>query len=309
MARINNTLEYIKEMAMSKPSELRDLSEGRYRAILDSVAQKINETQVSEIIMLAGPSSAGKTTTAKRLKAAIEANGHKSFTISLDDFYKNRVDSPRFSDGSYDFESVEALDLPFLTSTLSTLVTTGEALMPKYDFITGERRAELRKLNVSERDIIIVEGLHALNPVITDNLPQDRLFKIYINVSSRIYDEKNNIVLNKRNMRFVRRIIRDYRYRGSSPENTYRLWDSVCRGEDKYLFPFRDNADVKINTIHLYETCVFKERALPLLRQIKKESQYYKDAGKLIRSLKKFPEMDTALVPRDSLLREFLGNT
>lgn len=308
MARINNTLEYIKEMATSKPSELRDVSEGRYKAILDSVAQKINETQVSEIIMLAGPSSAGKTTTAKRLKAAIEANGHKSFTISLDDFYKNRVDSPRFSDGSYDFESVEALDLPFLTSTLSTLVTTGEALMPKYDFITGERRAELRNLKVSERDIIIVEGLHALNPIITDNLPQDRLFKIYINVSSRIYDEKNNIVLNKRNMRFVRRIIRDYRYRGSSPENTYRLWDSVCRGEDKYLFPFRDNADVKINTVHLYETCVFKKRALPLLRQIEKKSVHYKDAAKLIRSLKKFPEMDTALVPRDSLLREFLGN-
>ncbi|HZK22153.1 MAG TPA: nucleoside kinase [Oscillospiraceae bacterium] len=308
MANINNTLEYITEMAKSSPNEFRDLSEGRYKAILNSVAKKINETKVSEIIMLAGPSSAGKTTTAKRLKAEIEAKGHKSFTISLDDFYKNRVDSPRFSDGSYDFESVNALDLPFLTSTLSTLVTKGAAMMPKYDFITGERRAELRELKVSEQDIIIVEGLHALNPIITDNLPQDRLFKIYINVSSRIYDERNNIVLNKRNMRFVRRLIRDYRYRGSSPENTYRLWDSVCLGEDKYLFPFRNNADVRINTIHLYETCVFKERALPLLKQIEKDSIHYKDAKRLIRGLNKFPIMDTSLVPKDSLLREFLGN-
>jgi len=308
MAKINNTLEYIKEKAQNEPAGFCRRCEERYKSIINSVASNINETTVSEIVMLAGPSSAGKTTTAKRLKEAIESGGHTSYTISLDDFYKNRWDSPRLNDGTLDFESVNALDLPLLSQTLYDLVTKGEAMLPEYDFLTGMRKAERKKLRVSERDIIIVEGLHALNPVITDTLPKDRLYKIYINVSTRIYDGRGNIVLNKRNMRFVRRLVRDYRFRGSSPENTYELWKTVCRGEDMYLFPYRDNADVKINTIHLYETCVLKERALPLLKEISKKSEFYKDAERLIRSLEKFPVMDTSLVPEDSLLREFLGN-
>lgn len=308
MAKMNNTLEFIKEQAENNPAEFRDKCEERYKRILDSVAQKINETEVSEIVMLAGPSSAGKTTTAKRLKAAIKANGHECYMISLDDFYKNRQDSPRLHDGTPDFESVDALDLPFLSKTLSELVTKGEAMLPEYDFLAGARKPRLKKLTVSERDVVIVEGLHALNPAITNSFPQDRLYKIYINVSNRIYDAKGKIVLNKRNMRFVRRLIRDYRFRGSSPENTYELWETVCRGEDLYLFPFKDNADVKINTIHLYETCVFKERALPLLQKIGKDSEFYKESQKLVRSLKKFPVMDTSFVPEDSLLREFLGH-
>ncbi len=308
MAKINNTLEYIKEKARNEPAEFCYSCEKRYKSILDSVASHLNATTVSEIVMLAGPSSAGKTTTAKRLKASIEAGGHTSYTISLDDFYKNRQDSPRLSDGTLDFESVNALDLPFLSKTLYNLVTKGEALLPEYDFMTGTRKPELKRLKVSQRDIIIVEGLHALNPVITDTLPKDKLYKIYINVSTRIYDSRGNIVLNKRNMRFVRRLVRDYRFRGSSPENTYELWKTVCRGEDMYLFPYRENADVKINTIHLYETCVLKERALPLLKDISKNSEFYKDAQRLYKSLEKFPVMDTSLVPEDSLLREFLGN-
>lgn len=307
MAKINNTFEYIKEMAQSEPAEFCDMCEKRYKLIIDSVARKIDETKVSEIVMLAGPSSAGKTTTAKRLKAAVGAYGHSCYTISLDDFYKNRHDSPRLNDGTLDFESVEALDLPFLTRTLSDLVTKGEADLPEYDFVSGTRKPMLKRLTVLPRDVIIVEGLHALNPVITDSLVQDKLYKIYINVSNRIYDSRGGIVLNKRNMRFVRRLIRDYRFRGSSPENTYELWKTVCRGEDLYLFPYKENADVKINTIHLYETCVFKEKALPLLREIGRDSPHYKDAERLIRSLSRFPEMDASLVPGDSLLREFLG--
>ncbi len=307
MSNINNTLEHVREMAETAPAAFAQKCEERYRSIIDTVAQRINETPVREIVMLAGPSSAGKTTTAKRLKDAVEALGMHCYTVSLDDFYKNRTESPRLPDGSPDYETVQALDLPFLSKTLSDLVTKGEAMMPEFDFVAGARCEKLHRLTVRQGDVIVVEGLHALNPIVTEGLPKDRLFKIYINVSTRIYDAKDNIVLNKRNMRFIRRLIRDYRFRGSSPENTYELWKTVCRGEDMYLFPYRENADIKINTIHLYETCVFKEQALPLLKQIGKDSAYYEDAVRLIRSIEKFPAMDASLVPADSLLREFLG--
>ncbi len=307
MSKIRNTLEYVREMAETEPAAFAKLCEERYRYIIESVARRIDETPVSEIVMLAGPSSAGKTTTAKRLKAAVEAHGMHCYTVSLDDFYKNRAMSPRLPDGSPDYETVHALDLPFLSQTLSDLVTKGEAMMPTFDFLTGARKDTLTKMTVHEGDVIVVEGLHALNPLVTEELPQDRLFKIYINVSTRIYDKRDNIILNKRNMRFIRRLIRDYSFRGSSPENTYELWKTVCLGEDMYLFPYRENADVKINTVHLYETCVFKEQALTLLDQIGKDSEYREDAQRLMKSIRLFPAMDTSLVPADSLLREFLG--
>lgn len=308
MSNINNTIEYITDEAKNDPVCFCNSCEERFLAKMNIIANRINETPESEIVMLAGPSSAGKTTTAKKLKAAINALGLKSYTVSLDDFYKNRLDTPELPDGSHDFESVNALDVELINKTLSDLVTKDEAMIPVFDFVSGTRKPQMRKLEVDEGGVIIVEGLHALNPVITHNLPKDRLLKIYINVSSRIYDKDENIILNKRNMRFIRRLIRDYKFRGSSPENTFELWKSVCSGEDKFLFKFKDNADIRINTIHLYETCVFRDRALPLLRQIKKDCEYYEEAQKLITSLEKFPAMDTSLVPKDSLLREFLGN-
>ncbi|MPN44113.1 hypothetical protein SDC9_191674 [bioreactor metagenome] len=156
-------------------------------------------------------------------------------------------------------------------------------------------------------DVIIVEGLHALNPIITDTLPKEHLFKIYINVSSRIYDKNRHIVLNKRNIRFVRRLVRDFNFRNSSVENTYRLWDSVTAGEDKYLFPYKDYADARINSIHLYEICVLKQEALKMLKDLPESDPHYKNAKTLIRHLEKFPNLSIDRVPEHSLLREFLG--
>ena len=157
-----------------------------------------------------------------------------------------------------------------------------------------------------EKDVVIIEGLHALNPVITDKI-QGKLLKIYINVSSRIYDEKGDIVLNKRNLRFIRRMVRDYKFRDSSVENTCRLWKNVTKGEDEYLFPYRDNADIKADTIHLYEPCVLKHQALPLLKNSQVDDEFKKDIEKLTRALEKFNDIDENAVPKDSLLREFLG--
>ncbi len=306
MSAINNTIEYIKEASKS-PLDFIIQCEQRYEDRLTAIAQNVSRTGKNEIIMIAGPSSAGKTTSARKLREALKRMGIGSYTISLDDYYLNNCDAPRFPDGTPDFETVEALDLKYFEESMNRLVTTGEADLPEFDFLTGNRKEKYNHLVLSPSDVIIVEGLHALNPAITDKLPADRLLKIYINVSSRIYDEKNNIILNKRNMRFIRRMVRDYKFRGNSVEKTFKLWLNVQTGEDLYLFPYRDNADIKINTIHLYETCVLKDMAIKLLSELSPDSEFYRQSQRLIKSLQKFPEIDSSLVPDTSLLREFIG--
>lgn len=159
---------------------------------------------------------------------------------------------------------------------------------------------------LGKEDVVIIEGLHALNPVITDKI-QGKLLKIYINVSSRIYDEKGDIVLNKRNLRFIRRMVRDYKFRDSSVENTCRLWKNVTKGEDEYLFPYRDNADIKADTIHLYEPCVLKHQALRMIGEDDVSEEYKNDIYKIAKALDRFNDIEENLVPENSLLREFLG--
>ena len=306
MANVNNTLEYIVESAVNPESFVAECEE-KYNNKIKKIAKDIAESGRTEIVMLAGPSSSGKTTTAKKLCQALLSLGIKSHTVSLDDFYLNNEDSPRFPDGTPDYETVEALDIPCFEKTMAQLIEEGSAMMPEFDFLTGKRKAEYNRLTLGEKDVIIVEGLHALNPVITTHLPQDRLLKIYISVSSRIYNENKDIILNKRNIRFIRRMVRDYKFRGNSVEETFKMWITVRYGEDTYLFPYKDNADIRINTIHLYEPCIFKSLAADLLMQVSKDSEFYKESQRLVRSLYKFPEIKSDLVPQDSLMREFIG--
>ncbi len=308
MSNINNTLEHIIASTKNEEKFIAEWEE-RYNNKINAIAKKVCESGVSEIIMIAGPSSAGKTTTAKKLRQALAENGVGSYTVSLDDFYLNNEDSPRFPDGTPDFETVYCLDIACFQEKMKELLENGESDLPEFDFLEGKRKAEYNHIKLNKNDVIIVEGLHALNPIITNHLPKERLLKIYINVSSRIYDEKGDIILNKRNMRFIRRLVRDYKFRGSDVINTYKLWISVCYGEDTYLFPYKDNADIKINTIHLYESCVLRESAIKLLSEVNKESEFYKDSQRLIRSLMKFPVINQDKVPEDSLLREFLGQS
>ncbi|MGN0526738.1 MAG: uridine kinase [Acutalibacteraceae bacterium] len=305
MSNVNNTLEYITENALNNKGFI-DECETKFNNKIRAVAENIAESERVEIVMLAGPSSSGKTTTAKKLCRELEKLGVVSHTISLDDFYLDNCDAPRFPDGTPDFETVDALDKEFFQKTMGDLIGKGEADMPEFDFKSGTRKKQLNRLVVGKNDVVIVEGLHALNPVITDLLPADRLLKIYISVSSRIYDGKD-IVLNKRNMRFIRRVVRDYNFRGNSVEKTFKMWITVRYGEDQYLFPYRNNADIRINTIHLYETCVFKDIAIKLLKELPKDSEFYKESQRLIRSLMKFPALDIKDIPENSLLREFLG--
>ena len=307
MANINNNLEYINEQAKTDSAKFVAKCEERYNHIIEGIAKEITEEKGREIVMLAGPSSAGKTTTARKLCERLNSDGVKTYVLSLDDFYLNREDIPYLPDGTQDYETVYALDLPLFTECVNRLLKGETVKNPVFDFTTGKRSdSEVNEITLGNDDVVIIEGLHALNPVITDKI-QGKLLKIYINVSSRIYDNKGNIILNKRNMRFVRRMIRDYKFRDSTVENTYRLWKNVTAGEDKYLFPFRDNADIKINTIHLYETCVLKNQALPLLYENELSEEFREDAKKLINALEKFETIEISKVPEDSLLREFLG--
>ncbi len=306
MANINNKLEYINTMA-KEPAKFIEQCEARYRNIVDGIAKRIIDEEGREIVMLAGPSSAGKTTTARKISESLIEKGVKTYVLSLDDFYLNREDIPYLPDGSQDFETVDALDLKCFEACVNSLLRGETVKNPVFDFTTGKRsETQFNEITLGEEDVVIVEGLHALNPVITDKI-KGKLLKIYINVSSRIYDEKGNIVLNKRNMRFVRRTVRDYKFRGSSVENTYRLWKNVTAGEDKYLFPFRDNADIRVNTIHLYEPCVLKHQALPLLLNSEISDEFKGEAKRLAKSLEKFDSIPETLVPDGSLLREFLG--
>ena len=306
MANINNTLEYIEKKAEAPESFCKEC-ERKYNKKIQKIAKDIADNQEMTIVMLAGPSSAGKTTTAKKLREALADLNIVCHTISLDDFYLNNCDSPRFPDGTPDYETVDALDITCFEKTMNKLLTEGEAQLPEFDFLTGARKPEYNFLKISQSDVIIVEGLHALNPVITKHIPSERILKIYINVSSRIYDKNKNIILNKRNMRFIRRMVRDYKFRGNSVEETFKMWITVRYGEDAYLFPFKDNADIKINTIHLYETCILKNTAIELLSEVSKESEFYKESQRLIRNLERFPSINSSVVPEDSLLREFIG--
>ena len=303
-----NNIEYINGRVASDPLQfIKDCEDG-YERIIQSIAEKIITEDGREIVMLAGPSSAGKTTTARKLKEALSEKGVKTYVLSLDDFYLDRDDIPYLPDGTQDYETVYALDLAQLEKDLNALICGETVKAPVFDFTTGKRSdTEFNEITLGDEDVVIIEGLHALNPVITEKV-RGKLLKVYINVSSRIYDEDGNVLLNKRNLRFVRRMIRDYKFRASSVENTCRLWKNVTAGEDKYLFPFRDNADIKADTIHLYEPCVLKQQALPLLRDSIISDEFKKDIEHLIKALEGFEDIEENIVPEDSLLREFLGN-
>lgn len=303
----NNRIEYINELARENPQALVARAELRYRNIINNIAEKALDDPGRKIIMLAGPSASGKTTTAKKIAETFTSLGMKTYVVSLDDFYKNRCDIPGFSEGKPDFETVYALDIDLISETLKSLMSGRKTKLPVFDFTTGSRKDTSREITLGKDDAVIVEGLHALNPVVTSGIDGLKLMKIYISVSSRIYDQSGKIILNKRNLRFMRRLVRDCNFRASSVESTYSLWQSVCDGEDKYLFPYKDMADVRINSIHLCEPCLFKDTVLKMLENADLSEEYEHDAKRLARSLRQFESVDLSFVPEDSLLREFLG--
>ena len=300
------TVEIINSLSGDAESFVLESSE-RYHESVNKAARAVFENVNVKIVMLAGPSSSGKTTTASLLSKKIEAMGGKADTVSLDDFYRTRSEGyPIDENGEPDFECVEALDIELLHSCLGELIDSGEGLLPVFDFTTGIRHDKAKHIKLKENDVLIVEGLHALNPVITDTLDKKSLYKIYVSVSSRVYDEKGDSFLSKRNLRFLRRMLRDYRFRAMPVEGTFDIWKSVTRGEDKYLFPFEENADIRLNSFHPCEPCVIGAEALPLLKAIN-DKAYAEKAAELIGKLEMFNKINCSILPVDCLLREFTG--
>ncbi len=302
----NYTYQKINSLAEFPEKFISECNEA-YHGRAGEVAKDIFADKNKKIVLLAGPSSSGKTTTAKFLSEEINRLGGKAYTVSLDDFYLPRsAQYPLDENGEPDFECVEALDLELLHSSLRSLAENGKAVLPVFDFMTGDRINNAKTVELRKNDVIIVEGLHALNPAITDTLDESSLLKIYISVSSRVYDDDGGVLLSKRDLRFIRRMVRDYQFRSMPVERTFEIWGSVMRGEDRYLFPFEERADIKINSFHPCEPCVFSQRAISLLKEIE-HGEFKEKADLLINKLGLFKNTDYSLLPADSLLREFTG--
>ena len=287
------------------PEAFIERCENAFKDKISSLCEKIASEKGRVLVMLAGPSSSGKTTTAGLLADGIRKTGRSAMVISLDDFYLGSEVRYTFEDGTVDYETVKALDLPCINDTMHSLLDKGEGMIPHFSFRKG-RRDGYTAVKVQEDEVIILEGLHALNPLITDPLADETMIKLYISVSSRIADE-SGILMSKRDLRFIRRLIRDYHHRNSDAERTFYLWKGVRMGEDRYLFPYSDRADIKIDSIHPYEVCVFRKEAEKLLDSVAPDSIYYNEARLLAEKAERFIQTDSSRVPYGSLLNEFIG--
>ena len=298
------TLNNINENVESNMESFINDAESRFESSVTELADRF--TSDCDIVLLAGPSSSGKTTTAGKIAQKIKNSGRNAYTLSLDDYYRNAADIPLTEKGLKDFENVSALDIDLIHHTFSDLIEKRTAQVPEFDFVSGTRKPETRKLELKKDDLIIVEGIHALNPIITKGLDESHITKVYISVSSRVTDDSGRVVFSKRNLRLVRRMIRDYHYRNTSVEKTLSQWQEVLKGEDKYIFPFERNANFRIDSFHPYEPCLFKSEAVELLGTVGEDSGVYPIASELKNSFSELDTIDMSKLPADSLLREFV---
>ena len=299
-------VEQINKNISADPKGFITACEGAFSNKVTAVADSIADLPGNRLVMLAGPSSSGKTTTARLLAEEFARRGRFALTVSLDDFYLGRDVPFKFEDGTPDYETVQSLDVPYIKVCLQSLMKTGRCMLPRFSFQTGMREETLIETSIEKDDIIIVEGLHALNPLITAALDADSLSRLYVSVSTRLTQE-NDVLFSKRELRFIRRLVRDYQFRNSSVDHTFYLWNGVRKGEDRYLFPFSPLAEIRIDSIHYYEPCAFKSFAVPLLSQVAPDNKYFPVAQTILEKFDCFPAIDRSLIPRGSLLREFIG--
>ena len=294
----------INRRANESPERLVKESEARYKSFVSEVASRIASDEKIRIVLLAGPSGSGKTTTANLLADGIRALGLSSSVISLDNFYRNADDPayPRLENGDRDLESVDALDIGMIEGTLAQIADGRDYEIPYFDFKEG-RKTKFTKHPGISHGCVIIEGLHALNPKISEHLPTERVIRIFISVSTNINDGESRI-LSGRKMRFVRRMARDSVYRGADAAQTLAMWENVLRGEDAHLYPYRHLADIDFNTFHEYEPCVMRKFAERLItKDLAEKSDYAKT---VLTALTRAVPIDEALVPADSLMREFI---
>ena len=287
---------------------LINLAEALQEKKISRIAEMIAERKDVKMVLIAGPSSSGKTTTCKRLSVQLLTNGVKPVGISLDDYFVDRDKTPLDANGDYDFEHVEALNIPLLNEQMNALMAGEEVELPKYNFQTGKSERSGRKLRLKGNEILVVEGIHALNPMLTAQIPEKSKFRVYASALTTILLDNHNYVPTTDN-RLLRRIVRDYKYRGVSAQETIRRWPSVRAGENKWIFPYQENADVMFNTAMLFELAVIKNQAEPLLEQVPENCEEYSEAYRLLKFLRYIRPIPNRQLPPTSLLREFLGGS
>ncbi len=275
---------------------------------IGKVAEMIAKDSNKKFVMIAGPSSSGKTSFANRLSIQLTAKGLKPHSLSLDDYYADREFCPRNPDGSFDYECLEALDVKKFNEDMVELLNGNEIMMPSFNFKTGKREYRGKKLRLGDDDILVIEGIHGLNDKLSHMLPGESKFKIYISALTQLNIDEHN-PLPTTDGRLLRRIVRDARTRGTTAQETIAMWPSVRNGEEKYIFPFQDEADVMFNSALLYEISVLKVYAEPLLFQIPRESDEYLEAKRLLKFLDYFLPMPSEGISKNSLLREFVGGS
>lgn len=289
-------------------TNLINVSEALQEKKLTEIADEIASRKDVKLVLLAGPSSSGKTTTCKRLSIQLLANGIKPLQISLDDYFVDREHTPKDDKGEYDYESIYALNLKLINDQFNALFRGEEIELPKYNFQTGRSEKSGQKLRMQPNNVLVVEGIHALNPELTAQISEAQKFRVYVSALTTILLDDHNYIPTTDN-RLLRRIIRDYKYRGVNAQETIHRWPSVRAGENKWIFPYQENADVMFNSAMLFELAVIKQQAEPLLEQVPENCEEYSEAYRLRKFLKYFQPIPNRDIPPTSLLREFLGGS
>lgn len=306
---VSNVAQLNEHILHGQMTDMVLMSETLIEKKLAEVADDIvNAHTNTKFILIAGPSSAGKTTFSRRLAIHLKILGKKPLAISMDNFYRNREDCPKLADGTYDFESLEALDLTLFNEIMLKLLHATPVHLPLFNFKTGFREWEEKETLLSSDEILIVEGIHGLNPKTSQYLPEDAKYKIYINALTHLnLDEHNRIPTS--DYRLIRRIARDYQFRTWSAQHTIHFWKNVREGEDNYIYPYQEEANAIFNSSMIYELSLLKKIVVPLLNEVRMEEAEYLEANRLNKFLDYFIEGDESAVPRNSILAEFIGNS
>ncbi|MBN3347795.1 AAA family ATPase [Clostridium botulinum] len=291
--------------------EIKDIirvSEALHEKKIANIADMIYDKENIKIVLISGPSSSGKTTFANRLGIQLRVNALIPVPISLDNYFVNREDTPKDENGDYDFESIDALDIDLFNEDLKHILNGEEVQIPTFNFKKGKREYDGKKIKLPKSGMLIVEGIHGLNPILTREIPDKNKFKIYISALTQLNIDNHNRV-STTDVRIIRRLVRDYLSRGYKGEETLKMWPSIKRGEDRNIFVFQENADVMFNSTIVYELCILKKYALAELNKIDKNSTVHYEATRLKSFLNFFKEVDMNLVPGNSILREFIGGS
>ena len=294
--------------SMGYSPQLIMVSEALQEKKIAKIADEIAQRKGIKLVLIAGPSSSGKTTTCKRLSVQLAVNAIKPIGISLDDYFLDREKTPLDEKGDYDFENLHALNLPLFNEQLSALFRGEEVELPRYDFPTGTSQKSGRRLRLGENEILVVEGIHALNPELTAQIPNEQIFRVYASALTTVLLDNHNYIPTTDN-RLLRRIIRDHKYRAVTAQETIRRWPSVRAGENKWIFPFQENADAMFNTAMLFELAVIKSQAEPLLEAVPENCPEHAEAYRLLKFLRYIKPIPETQIPPTSLLREFLGGS